>query len=85
MAARRFGRILGSMPSRNQLPRPVATFNILMNFYRRLFIAAVILFFFDTPVLQLELTLLINLLYACFTVGAKGIEDPNERREEIFN
>ena len=47
--------------------------------------AAVILFFFDTPVLQLELTLLMNLIFACFVATTKVIEDLNERRGEIFN
>ncbi len=84
-AAKKFGRIIGSMLSRNQLPRPIATIYILLTFYRRLLMTFVILYFYDMPVLQLILTLFLNLIYVWFLIETRVIEDPNERRSEIFN
>ena len=81
----RFGRMIASMPSRNQLPRPVGTVYILLSFYRRLSMAIVIIFFFDNPTLQITITMYLNISYTCFVAGARLIEDSHERRSEIFN
>ena len=67
------------------MPRSIAIAYILLSFYRRLFMAIVIIGFFDTPTLQMMVTLCMNLIYACFVAGTRLIEDSNERRAEIFN
>ena len=83
--AAKFGRMIASMPSRNQLPRAVGTVYILLSFYRRLSMAIVIIFFFDNPTLQITITMYLNISYTCFVAGARLIEDSHERRSEIFN
>ena len=83
--AAKFGIMIASMPSRNQLPRPVGTVYILLSFYRRLSMAIVIIFFFDNPTLQITITMYLNISYTCFVAGARLIEDSHEQRSEIFN
>ena len=85
LVAKKFGVMLVSMPSRNQLKRPIAIVYIVLTFYRRLFMAIAILFFFEIPTVQILITLFINLFFACFTAGTRLFESPYERRTDIFN
>ena len=81
----KFGSITMQMPSRAFLSRRAASMFIFLNFYRRFLQAAIILFFYESPIKQVILSLYLNIFYTIFILVFRVTEDPIERRKDVIN
>ena len=81
----KYGDVISNLPNIYKIGRKTVVFYVLFGFLRRLLQAVIILVLWNFPVLQILLTLILNLFYLIFIVTYKPFNSTKEFVVEFIN